>query len=315
MADRSGSDSSGDVEATVEGLAEVLIRVASGDYGARAPRDGTGDAMDVLAFMINATVEETGELVAAVRRERDELAQTQEQLVHAGKLAALGQLAGGVAHELNQPLTAIRTLVDLGRTRMRSGGEGLSLDDLALLADAAERMGRIVNSIRAFARQDAMRLRPTPADAPARDALRLMETSLRQEGIAIETDLGDEVPYIQADADRLQQVLVNLLANARDALRDTARRPPGTVRLQIRPSAGEVVYVVEDDGPGVPAEVRERVFDPFFTTKEVGAGTGLGLSVSYGIVQEHGGALECAESPEGGARFVVRIPRRSEPPR
>ena len=308
MADRSRSESPEAVEASIEGLAEVLIRVASGDYGARAPRDGSGDPMDVLAFMINATVEEVGELVAAVRRERDELAQTQEQLVHAGKLAALGQLSGGVAHELNQPLTAIRTLVDLARTRMRSGGRGLSLEDLALLAEAAERMGRIVDSIRAFGRQDAMRLSATPADAPARDALRLMETNLRQEGITVEARLAEGLPYIEADADRLQQVLVNLLANARDALRETGRRPSGTVRIETRADGDQIEYVVQDDGPGVPAEVRERVFDPFFTTKEVGAGTGLGLSVSYGIVKEHGGTLECTEAPGGGARFVVRIP-------
>jgi len=308
MADRSKAEPPA-AAATIEDLAEVLIRVASGDLEARAPRTGSGDPLDVLAFMINATVEELGYLVDELRHERDELRQAQEQLVHAARLSALGQLAGGVAHELNQPLTAIRMLVGPGRARMRAGGPGLGLDELDMLSEAARRMGSIVDGVRTFARQETTGSGSFRADAPVRDALRLLEPSLRWDGISVEAELPEDPPVIPGNADRLQQVLVNLVANARDALLGMRRDPPGRVLLECRVDEAAAVYTVEDDGRGVPDEIRGRIFDPFFTTKEVGAGTGLGLSVSYGIVREHGGSLVHERAAGGGARFVVRLPR------
>lgn len=295
-------------EATIEDLAEVLIQVASGDLQARAARTGRGDAVDVLAFMINATVEELAGLIGDLRRQRDELRQTQEHLIHIGKLTALGELASGIAHELNQPLTAIRMLVGSARERMHAGDSGLAVEDLDLLTEATERMGSIVHGVLAFARQGAPDSKLLAADAPPRDALRLLGPSLRKEGIEVETAMAADVAAIRGDPGRLQQVFVNLVSNARDALVSSGRARSGRILVGCRVEGDAVVYFVEDDGPGVPEAMRGKIFDPFFTSKEVGAGTGLGLSVSYGIVDEHGGSLRYEEAPRGGARFVVRIP-------
>lgn len=308
MADRSKADPASS-EVPIEDLAEVLIRVASGDLEARAPRTGSGEPADVLAFMINATVEELSGLIDDLRQQRDDLRQTQEKLVHAGRLAALGQMAGGIAHELNQPLTAIQMLVGPGRASARAGGPGLTADDLDLLAEAAERMGAIIHGVRTFARQGRAGSTSFAADVPPRDALRLLEPTLRQDGIVVEVELPATPPTVRGDPGRLQQVFVNLVSNARDALVAGRYEPPGRIQVACREEDDAVVYVVEDDGPGVSSAARGQIFDPFFTTKEVGDGTGLGLSVSYGIVNEHGGSLLYEEAAGGGARFVVRLPR------
>lgn len=263
----------------------------------------------MLAFMINATVEEVDDLVKALRDERDELRRTQEHLIHAAKLSALGQLAGGVTHELNQPLTAIRILVTTAQARMRAGHPGLSLEELDLLGEAAGQMGGTVDAVRTFARRNALRPEPIHAAEPLRHALRLMQPCFHRDEIVVDVALADDLPAIVADADRLQQVMVNLLANARDAVMTTQRHPQGRVSVAARADDHDVIYTVEDDGPGVPHEMRDLVFDPFFTTKKVGEGTGLGLSISYGIVEEHGGTIVYENAEGGGARFVVRIPQ------
>lgn len=299
--------SAGDgLEGTLGAITEVLLSVASGNFAARVPRSGTGDAGDVLAFLVNATVEEVEHLVADLEREREELKQAQDQLVQAAKLAALGQLASGVAHELNQPLTVVRTLVDLMREHP-ADTLAQRAPDFELLSTAVLRMGKIVDGVRTFARQSAFTRRPTDAIRPMDDALLLLGEPLRHAGIEVRRVVESPLPPIHADADRLTQVFVNLLANARDALLERSgsdRR----VAVSVRAVDGAVVYVVEDTGPGVPDDKASQVFDPFYTTKPPGKGTGLGLSVSRGIVEEHGGELSLEKSARPGARFVVTLP-------
>ncbi len=283
-------------------LIDVLTRFAAGDWQARAGRDGSGDPWDVLAYMINATIEEIGALVGELRRQRETLELTQRQLVHSAKLAALGELAGGVAHELNQPLTAIVTLVDLAR---QDGGH-ISDDELQLISDAALRMATIVGSVRAFARQSELRMQPVDPVVPVEAALRLMAPSFQSAGITVVCSFAGGLPRIAADESRLQQVFVNLLANARDALMEvegSGRR----IEVDIHSDGSAVIHRIRDNGRGVAPELCDRVFEPFFTTKPVGAGTGLGLSVSYGIVQDHGGTMTC-EQVATGASFTVRLP-------
>lgn len=300
-----------EVAQALENVAGVLTAVARGDYGARAPRSFQGDPLDVLSFLVNSTAEEVSDLVQQLEQERAELKQTRDQLVLAAKLAALGELAAGVAHELNQPLTAIRMLADiLRRSPERRVSECES--ELEMLAEASRRMARIVDSVRTFGRPGALRRVPTAPAAPVHAAIELLADAFAREGISLALELEPDAPGILADPDQLNQVFVNLLSNARDALRDLPSQGPRHVKIALWSTESSIVVSVEDSGPGIQADFAPRIFDPFFTTKEVGQGTGLGLSVSHGIVSDHGGTLSYAPAEAGGARFVVELPRRLE---
>jgi C4-dicarboxylate-specific signal transduction histidine kinase len=293
-----------ELEAGIAAITAVLLDVASGRFDARAPRTNTGDALDVLAFLVNATAEEVATLVGELRAERDELRRAQAKLVHAAKLAALGELAGGVAHELNQPLTVILQIVELSQIV----GKPPRPEDLELIRKAIERMARIVDGVRSFARSSAMRAVLSPGRAPVDAALELFAEHLRRDGVQVVASFGEGLPQVMADVDRLQQVLVNLLANARDALAERSASGEPRIDVGVHASDGWLVYSVADNGPGVAPEHQAHLFDPFFTTKDVGKGTGLGLSVSYGIVRDHGGDIAFEPGAGGGARFVLRIP-------
>jgi C4-dicarboxylate-specific signal transduction histidine kinase len=288
-----------ELEAAVADLTDVLRAVASGDFSRRARRSMRGNPVDVLAFLVNATAEEVSHLVEELERTRQQLAVTE-------KLAALGELSGGIAHELNQPLTAIRICADMLR---ECSDEPVSahLRHVELIAEASTRMAKIVDAIRTFARNTPMQRRPVPALAPLEDALRLFEDIFRTEGIVLERELEARMLYMSADHDRLQQVFVNLLANARDAIRANA---PGSRRIVVSARAQRQMlrFTIEDSGPGVAARDVPRLFDPFFTTKPVGEGTGLGLSVSHGIVLEHDGSIEYEPAAGGGACFSIWLP-------
>lgn len=295
-----------EIERALQSFTDVLLAVARGDFSVRADRSYDGDPIDVLAFLVNATAEEVSDLVRQLHAERRELKRAQDQLLLAAKLASLGEMAAGVAHELNQPLTAIRMLVDLLSSRPRAT-VGEALGDLETLAEAARRMARIVDGIRMFGRAAPLQLRPIPARAPIEGALELLRDTLERHDIEVVRDFEDRLPEIEADSDQLHQVFVNLLLNARDAFEDG--RSDARVIARVGTVAGGVVYRIEDNGPGIADAVAQRIFDPFFSTKTVGEGTGLGLSLSHGIVAEHGGVLRYEHARGGGACFVVELAR------
>jgi C4-dicarboxylate-specific signal transduction histidine kinase len=314
MTDSSHSIGADDSERAIAAITRTLIAVAGGDLAARVDRNLNGDSIDVLAFLVNSTVEEVALLVAQLEREREDLRKARDQLALAEKLAALGELAAGVAHELNQPLTVIRMVTDIVRDRP-SATVAECARDLELIAEAARRMGRIVDSVRAFARGTPLRRQAVEATKPLEDALLLVGETLRHSGIRVERDYAESLPGLLADGDRLQQVFINLLVNARDALESLPSNADRLIRLQVTSERQSLRYTVADNGPGVNDEHVPRIFDPFFTTKPVGRGTGLGLSVSHGIVSEHGGVLRHEPEPGGGARLVVELPcytRRTE---
>ncbi|TPV96528.1 MAG: GHKL domain-containing protein [Myxococcales bacterium FL481] len=294
------------VRVDLDSITHVMRRIAAGDFSARLERDLSGDESDVLAFLVNSLAEEVGTLVEELHREREELRATRDLMVQTEKLAALGLLAGGVAHEINQPLTVIHSLVGM----MRMSEEvpiSEHADDLDLVVAAAERIGRIVDSVRTYGRADPFALEPIDPLGPVADALVLVGDVLRQSGVRVVERIADDRPTILADAKRLEQVFVNLLSNARDAL---AECPPGerVVEISLRVVADWLVYEVRDTGPGVPADIASRIFDPFYTTKPAEQGTGLGLSVSLGIVEEHGGQITYQPTSDGWCRFVVKLP-------
>ena len=228
--------------------------------------------------------------------------------LQAERLRVLGESLAGVAHELNNPLTAVLGFLDLAQ-RKQPPGIAVELDRAH---EAASRMARTVATMLGFARRNDGQRTAVDLAALVREAVGFYGIELRHAGIALELDLAP-VPATAADAHQIQQVLLNLLANARDAVRG---RPEARVQVSLA-AAGTMLRVdVADNGPGIPGELRERVFEPFFTTKPAGAGTGLGLAICRQFVHGHGGRIWFEETPGGGATVVFEVPHvPTAPPR
>jgi signal transduction histidine kinase/ActR/RegA family two-component response regulator len=246
-----------------------------------------------------------GEAVVLVMADVTERRRIQERLAQAEKMSSLGQMISGVAHELNNPLTSILGYAQL--LQLKGRDERLP-ERLELLAREAERCRKIVRSLLSFARARPAERRPLSLNQVVRDVHLLLAYQLRVADVTVELELEPELPVVHGDAHQLEQLLVNLLTNARHAIRSAGR--PGTVRVSTRRAGPSSVSLdVGDDGPGIPPEILARVFDPFFTTKQAGEGTGLGLALVYSIVTAgHGGMIEVRSSAEGGTRFEILLP-------
>jgi C4-dicarboxylate-specific signal transduction histidine kinase len=259
---------------------------------------------------------ELEQLADAFNHMADALAKAEAQLVQTSKLASLGTLASGVAHELNQPLAIIRGIAQQTiQTLSREGGlppaaHPTLLDDLRLIERQTQRMSQIIMHLRTFARKPRTDSEPVNLNEVAQNALILLREQLHQRGIELVEEYAPNLPPVLGEPNALEQVVINLLTNARDALEN---QPDGQVVIRTRAvREGEREWVelcVQDNGPGIPADLRSQIFDPFFTTKEPGKGTGLGLAISLEIAQKHGGTLQLDEPPEGrGALFILRLP-------
>src|SRR5919198_2431040 len=248
------------------------------------------------------------ETTAEMERREHELRQKQEQLVQAGKLATLGELTTGVAHELNNPLNNIGLFVGniIDRIRVGEQDPDLIVEDLVRVVEQVQKATEIITHLRTFGRAAPVTLESVPVQEVVDRALSLVQEQLRLRQISVALDFLPESPIVLGNAIQLEQVFINLLTNARDALEEAKRK-----EIHISCSAREdaVVIVFRDSGPGIPTGLEKRIFDPFFTTKEVGSGTGLGLSITYGIVQEHGGTISVESRPGAGASFTIELPR------
>jgi PAS domain S-box-containing protein len=241
--------------------------------------------------------------LTAERKAEAEIERQREALQQSEKMAAFGSLLAGVAHELNNPLSIV-----IGNALLlaeETEGSGLA-ERARRVQAAAERCGRIVRSFLAMARQRQAEMRPTKVQALVDASLALLAYSMRTSGVTLEQDIAADMPALMCDPDQIIQVLTNLLTNSRQALEERAQ--PRRVRLTARADAEWAHIEVADNGPGIEEAARSRVFDPFFTTKPVGAGTGIGLAVSRGIVEAHGGTLRLAAPDGEGACFVIRLP-------
>jgi two-component system C4-dicarboxylate transport sensor histidine kinase DctB len=245
----------------------------------------------------------------AVRRQAEEqLRKAQSELVQAGKMAVLGQLSAGITHELNQPLTALRTMADNARVLIERGRHADASANLTTISQLVERMGQLTGQLRQFARKSDTRPSAVPVADAVTAALFLVERRIAQERVGFRMATHPRDLYALCDSNRLQQVLVNLFSNALDAM-----EMAGSVSRQLVVEAGRegarVLISVTDSGPGIPEDVRAHLFEPFFTTKPQGKGLGLGLAISEQIVRESGGRLRAESPPEGGARFIIDLPR------
>ncbi len=234
----------------------------------------------------------------------EKLKETQEQLIQSSKMTALGELAAGVAHELNQPLTVIKGLSQ--NICKNTDSSSPLYDKLRLVAEASRKMELVIRHLRIFSRTDGPALSPVDLNRVVRDAYAIVKEILANSSIQVKMSLSD-IPLVLGSANRLEQVVINLVTNARDAMpkggsidisTGTVKRGPSTlVRMSVR-----------DTGCGISKALIGRIFDPFFTTKDIGKGTGLGLSISYGIIKEHRGEITVESEPCKGTVFHVVLP-------
>ena len=272
--------------------------------GCRAVREFTPADISLLIAVgsqISSAVERSL-LYEETRHAYENLRRTQEQLVHSEKLAAVGQLISGVAHELNNPLTAILGYSQLLTSSGQVGPKGLGYTEK--IYKQAQRTHRIVQNLLSFARQHKPERVPVRLNAILEDTLALRDYDLRLSQIRVHLDLSPELPEIPADPHQLQQVFLNLINNAVDAILEKDSEGDLWVRTGVEEKHAFIEFT--DSGPGV--KDASRVFDPFYTTKPVGKGTGLGLSICYGIVTEHGGGIRVKNEPERGATFRIELP-------
>jgi C4-dicarboxylate-specific signal transduction histidine kinase len=268
-----------------------------------------GDSRKAMIHIMGDLRETTQEM----ERREQELREKQEQLVQAGKLATLGELTTGVAHELNNPLNNIGLFVGNVLDQVRLGHfEKESIEhELENAMEQVRKATAIISHLRTFGRPAAVSLDAVDVDEVIERSLSLMQEQLRLRAIEIELDLCSEELIVLGNAIQLEQVFINLLTNARDAL---AKSRGKTIRIATSREDEWIKIRFADTGPGIPRELEQRVFDPFFTTKEVGTGTGLGLSITYSIVKEHGGTISVEPGGGRGARFLIELPVMTEPP-
>lgn len=243
--------------------------------------------------------------------------QAEAQLIQASKMATLGEMSAGMAHELNQPLNAIRIGSDLIKKMV---ARGQSLDpELAgkvsgEIGAQVERAANIINHLREFGRKsDLDELEKVNINKPINDVFTVLGQQLKLRQIKVNLDLDENIPPILGVRNRLEQVFINLVMNARDAIEEKreithGEAPEGVLSIRSYMEAGKVVAVVRDNGNGMPESVKEKIFEPFFTTKEITKGTGLGLSISYGIIKDYEGAIEVESMAGSGTIFKISFP-------
>lgn len=251
---------------------------------------------------VNVQIEEE---VAERRQTEQQLRRTQADLIQAGKLAGLGQMSAALSHEFNQPLAAAKTYADSAALLIERGRAEEASDNIRRISGLVDRMAAISRHLRNFARKPNEKLGPVLIEDVVRDTMEIVAVRLKAAAAEIDIDLGDVPLVVRAGSVRLQQVLVNVISNAADAVEGLDDR---RIRLRAWSEGDKVVLSISDHGPGVPAAIAERIFDPFFSTKGVGKGLGLGLSISYNIVKDFGGSLIATNLAEGGAEFRIELP-------
>lgn len=272
-------------------------------------RKQTREHLEVLVVERTASLREMTHHLSeenSVRRVAEEkLRRAQSELVQAGKMAVLGQMAAGMTHELNQPLTALRTMSDNAQVLIERGRLEDAKGNLATISQLVARMGELTGQLRQFARKADASPTAVPVTAAITSALFLVERRVEQERVNFRMSVRDQDVHALCDSNRLEQVLVNLFNNALDAMADSETRQ---LDVNVERANGRALIAVTDSGPGIPEDIRIHLFEPFFTTKPQGKGLGLGLAISEQIIREFGGELRAEAAPGGGARFVIVLP-------
>jgi signal transduction histidine kinase len=254
---------------------------------------------------IGALAGSFNQMASELKTRDDELEQAQAQLVQSEKMAAFGQLGAGIAHEVKNPLAGILGCAQLS---LMEAEEGTPLrTNLEIIEKETGRCRTIIDNLMKFARQEKALFEPTEVNTVIEDACAIINHQMELQQVKVLKELDEQLPEIQGNPNQLQQVLMNLMINAQQAMEGE----PGTVTVHSRRTEDDgVEIVVRDDGPGMTEEVQKKLFEPFFTTKPTGKGTGLGLSVSFGIIQDHDGEITVESELGQGTDFIIRLPAR-----
>lgn len=266
------------------------------------------------ALLEQRVQERTAELASVNARLRDEvterrateteLRRTQRRLVQSAKLAALGQMSAALSHEFNQPLGAIRNFAENAESYIERDRWDEARKNITRILGLTDRMTEISRTLRNFARKPRQQLGPVDLAALVGESVEVISWRLKGSAIRIDSDGVPDQLWVMAEPVRLQQVMVNLLANSLDALRET---PDARIVIAAANKGENVLVSIIDNGPGIPPDLQERIFDPFFSTKGVGQGLGLGLSISYNIIRDFDGELRLRDAPSGGAIFEIEL--------
>lgn len=251
---------------------------------------------------LNARLEQE---ITERRKTEIELRGTQNELVQAGKLAALGQMSAAIAHEINQPIAAIRTFCASAKLMIERGKTDQLEQTISMISSLTERMGAITGQLKTFSRKSTGVLEAVDLKVALDNALQLLSPQLEAESCTLERHEPDAPLVVHADLVRIEQVCVNIIRNALDAMENS---PVRRIRIDLSTAGDDVIMRIADTGPGMNDDTLALLFDPFFTTKDPGQGVGLGLSVTYGIVRDFGGTIRAYNTETGGACFEIRLP-------
>jgi PAS domain S-box-containing protein len=301
-----------------DGAREVMRKLRSEAYGGKGKLKGyrvdlLGKGGDLIPISLNASIVYEGDREVATigffhdlretLRMKEALEKTQIQLLQSEKMASLGKLAAGVAHQLNNPLGGITLFAKLALEEYEL--EDGVREDLQRILKDAQRCRDTVKELLEFARQTRQEMRPHDINQAISRTLFLLENQAIFQNIKIERDLAPSLPLVPADIQQLNHMFMNIILNAVEAMEGK-----GTLLLRtyLTPSKDRVAIEISDTGPGIREDILSQIFEPFFTTKDAGKGTGLGLSLVYGIVENHGGSIMARNKPAEGATFIVELP-------
>lgn len=297
-------------------LVEGMKRLSAGDMDYRINID-SHDEIGRLARSFNAMSDElkeykekmenwTKSLEMEVEKKTAEIYKAQEHLINTEKLASLGRMAAGVAHEINSPLTGIVTFAHLMMKRTPAENTE-DIEDLKTIIDQAERCSKIISGLLGFSRKSASEKSMVDLNTLISNTLAMVRHQSRFLNILFDLQLDTTIPKVNIDPNQIQQVFLNLLINAADAMEKKGKVTLAT-RLIEHNSVKFVEFEIADTGSGIPEDILGKIFEPFFTTKPAGKGTGLGLAVSYGIIKKHEGTIFAKSTPGSGASFYIHLP-------
>ena len=282
----------------LERLSSAVRKIGTGDFDVNVAINSS-DEIGELSDSFN-------EMASELKERESSLKSAQQALVQSEKMAAVGTLSAGLAHEVKNPLSAVLGYAQLSMRKLDQP-EALK-KNLGIIENETRRCNEIISNLMQFSRQEKGELSRISVNEVIKKSIKIVDHQLSLKNVRIESDLADTIALISGNANQLQQVLMNLMINAQQAIGDEG----GTVSLATISTGESVIITVSDTGPGMDDEVAAKIFEPFFTTKPAGQGTGLGLSVTYGIIQDHGGDISVTRADSGGAKFTITLPLENE---